>query len=348
MENAHKAEKAHKSHSTHNTSRTDSMRETHHVVVITDVLNLEPDLDPAPFEKFGEVHVFSSIQPADLPRRIPNATILVVNRVPLCAGTLEKLPDLTLICVTGTGTNGVDLAYCASRGIIVSNVRSYCTGSVAQHTFAVLLTLVHRIERYNQYIRSGEFLKAPVFTTLAYPHWELDGERWGIVGMGDIGRRVAAIAGCFGAEVVYYSSSGQDRAPAYSRVSLEELAETSRVVSIHAPLNDQTRGLFDARLIRKMRRDAYLLNLGRGGILDEEALAAALDRGELAGAGLDVLEFEPPREDSPLLRLKNPEKLIITPHTAWVGTGARRRLIAEILSNIQSFTEGTPRNSVTL
>ena len=255
-------------------------------------------------------------------------------------------PALRMVALCSTGVNVVDLDYCREKGIAVANVAGYSTRTVAQHTFAMLFYLMEQLAVYDRYVKAGDYAKSDIFTHFGPPVRELDGKMFGIVGMGAIGRAVAEIAEAFGARVWYYSASGRNNEQPYPQVGLDELLAGSDVVSIHAALTPATKGLIGERELSLMKPSAYLLNLGRGGIVEEGALARALDGKGLAGAGLDVLETEPIRADNPLLKVKEPSRLLVTPHIAWASVEARNRLAAEVAANIAAFQKGERRNRV--
>jgi glycerate dehydrogenase len=250
---------------------------------------------------------------------------------------MDALPDLKLICVAATGMNNIDLDYARERGIKVKNVSAYSTESVAQSTFAMLLHLVSRVPYYDAYVKSGAYSRGKTFTHHGHPFWELNNKRMGIVGLGNIGRRVARIAEGFGMEVVFYSTTGRNNNINYKRFDLDTLMATSDVVSVHAPLTDSTRDLISYEKIKLMRPCAILLNTGRGGIINEEGLARALDEKLIAGAGIDVMTLEPIPAKHPLMRIVDKESILITPHMAWGSIESRSRLIEGIARNIEEF-----------
>ncbi|HIE59592.1 MAG TPA: D-2-hydroxyacid dehydrogenase [Hydrogenothermaceae bacterium] len=315
-------------------------------LVILDAKTLGNDIDLSGFSQFGEVEIFQTTKPEETLERVKDKDIVITNKVIIDKNIIDNAPNLKLICVAATGVNNIDIKYAKQRGIQVRNVAGYSTESVVQHTFAMLFYLLENLRYYDDYVKSGEYAKSDIFTHLGKPFWEVRGKTWGIIGLGTIGRRVADVASSFGANIIYYSTSGVKRKEKYPRVSLEELLKTSDIVSIHAPLNEKTKGLIGYEQIKLMKPTAYLLNLGRGGIVIEEDLAKALDESLIAGAGLDVLEKEPIAEDNPLLKIKNKEKLFITPHIAWTSIEARKTLINEIIENIKAFLEGKDRNRV--
>ena len=315
-------------------------------ICILDAKTLGPDMNLDPLEQWGRLQVYATTAPQETAERIADSEIVISNKVLLNESTLKGASQLKLICVAATGTNNVDLAYTACRGITVCNAAGYSTSSVVQHTFALLFYLLQSPAYYDNYVKSGQYSSNDIFTHLDRPFWELAGRTWGIIGLGTIGRSVADIARAFGCRVIYYSTSDVDRSADYQRTDLDELLREADIISIHAPLNEKTLNLIDAGKFKLMKKNALLLNLGRGGIVNEEELAAALNAGCLAGAGLDVLENEPLKRDNPLLHLDKPEKLLITPHIAWASQEARARLIEEISLNISGFLAGSPRNVV--
>ena len=288
-------------------------------------------------EKQGEFTIYEKTDPTEVIERCKDQDVIITSKVKLTHDVLEQLPDLKLICVAATGLNNIDLKAAEQLNIQVKNVAGYSTESVAQLTFAMLLHLVNRIQYYDAFVKSGAYAKSDLFTHFGPPFWELNGKRLGIIGLGNIGRRVAQIAHSFGMEVVFYSTTGRNNNINYKRFDLDTLLGTSDVISIHSPLSDQTRGLITYEKIHMMRPCAILLNTGRGGIVVEEDLARALNENLIGGAGIDVLEQEPPSADNPLLKLRDKEKLLITPHIAWTSIEARQRLIDKLARNIEEF-----------
>ena len=305
-------------------------------LVLLDAETLGEDLDLSSLKRFGELVVYPRTAPDETLQRIDGAEIVITNKVVLDREILRAAPRLKLVCIAATGMNNVDLEAAKGMGIAVKNVAGYSTPSVVQHTFAMLLYLNEQLAYYDRFVKEGAWSRSGLFTHLGRPFSEVAGKRWGVIGMGTIGSEVARIARAFGADVVYYPTSGIAHEDAYAALELEELLRTSDIVSIHAPLNERTRGLLGAEELALLPQKAVLLNLGRGGIVDEAALAAELERRELY-AGLDVTEREPLPEDSPLLKLKHPERLLVTPHIAWASIEARRRLLQGIVKNIEEF-----------
>ncbi|BDD09714.1 2-hydroxyacid dehydrogenase [Fulvitalea axinellae] len=288
-------------------------------------------------EDLGDFTAYELTAPEDTVARLQGVDVAITNKVVLDAEVISQCPDLKLICISATGMNNVDLDFAKSKGIPVKNVAGYSTESVAQATFAMLLSLANHIRSYDDYVKSGDYTSSPLFTHHAGTIYELNGKRFGIIGLGAIGRRVAKLAEAFGAEVVYYSTSGKNNNQEYASLSLDELLETSDVVSIHAPLNENTDKLIGAQALGKMRNSAILLNAGRGGIVDEEALAEAIDNGKIAGAGIDVFEREPMLAENPLLKVENKDRLVLAPHVAWASREARNKLVSLVSENIKSF-----------
>ncbi len=315
-------------------------------IVFLDAKTLGNDIDLSKLNKFGEVEIYPTTKPDEVIERVKDADIIITNKVVIDKKVIDNAPKLKLICEAATGYNNIDIEYAKQKSIQVRNVAGYSTESVVQHTFAMLFYLLEHLRYYDDYVKSGEYSKSDIFTHIGKPFWEINGKRWGIIGLGTIGRRVAQVATSFGAEVVYFSTSGIKRKENYKQVSLEELLETSDIVSIHAPLNERTKGLIKYPQLKLMKNNAILLNLGRGSIVDENDLARALDENLIAAAGLDVLEKEPIQADNPLLNIKNKEKLLITPHIAWTSIEARQRLFNEIVENIESFLQNIDRNRV--
>ncbi len=308
-------------------------------LVLLDAETLGSDLDLSPLERFGPLTVYERTDPEETAERIRDAEVVITNKVVLDRERLMMATRLRLVCIAATGMNNVDLKAAEGMGIAVKNVAGYSTPSVVQHTFALLLALGEQLGYYDPFVKSGAWSRGGLFTHLGRPFSEIAGKEWGIVGLGTIGGEVARVAEAFGARVSYYATSGTPHSDRWPHRPLEELLERSDILSIHAPLNERTRNLLGPDELARMKTGAILLNLGRGGIVDESALAAELDRRELY-AGLDVTEREPLPEDSPLLRLTHPERLLVTPHIAWASREARVRLLEGIMRNIEEFLDG--------
>jgi len=287
--------------------------------------------------KLGNVQMFDHTMPEQIVERCAGKDVIITNKVMINRGVMDALPALKLICVAATGVNNVDTDYAGQKGIEVKNVIAYSTDSVAQSTFAMLLFLLNRHSYYDAYVKSGAYSRSDIFTHHGPAFWELAGKRFGIIGLGNIGRRVAKIAEGFGMEVVFFSTTGRNNNINYKRFDLDTLLKTSDVVSIHAPLTDSTRNLITYSKLKLMRSCAILLNTGRGGIVNEADLARALNENVIGAAGIDVLEKEPVDPRNPLLKIYDKDKILLTPHIAWASKESRARLIEKIAKNIEAF-----------
>lgn len=296
-------------------------------------------MDLSSYEILGEVVKYDFSTPQEVGSRVQDADVIVLNKVPVNEETIGTAEKLKLVCVTATGTNNLDKEYLDSRGIAWRNVAGYSTESVAQHTFALLFYLLEHLPYYDDYVKSEKYVGDRMFTHFDRKFSEINGMTWGIIGMGAIGRRVAEIAKLFGCRVIYYSTTGKNHQPLYQQVSFEELLENSDIVSVHAPLTKETENLMDENAFARMKKSAIFLNLGRGPIVSEQALAEALNQGQIRAAGLDVLCIEPMSKDNPLRGIKDSDRLMITPHIAWASVEARTRLMEIILGQIREFFE---------
>lgn len=304
------------------------------------------NVDYIKLNEFGQVVYYDLTLKEEIAERIKDANIVLTNKVALNEDNLKEASELELICEMATGFNNIDIKYCKEKNITVTNVSGYSTTTVAQHTFAMLLHLYDNISYFDHFVKSGEYSKHNMFTNIEVPYRDLCGKVWGIVGLGNIGKRVARIAQAFGARVVYYSTSGKNADSDYARVEFESLLKQCDIISIHAPLNEKTEGLFNYEAFTKMKKDAVLINVGRGPIVVDEDLSRALDEEIIGGAALDVFKVEPIPGDNPLLKIKNKERLVLTPHIAWASEEARNRLFADLLENISAFNRGEKRNRV--
>lgn len=314
-------------------------------IVVLDAITLG-NVDFDKLREFGEVILYDKTKAEDVEERIKDASIILTNKVVLNKDNLKDAEKLEIICETATGFNNIDVEYAKSKNIAVTNVAGYSTPTVAQHTFATLLHLYDKIGYYDEFVKSGEYSKSGMFTNLDRPFNDIEGKTWGIIGLGNIGKRVAKIAEAFGAKVVYYSTSGKNNNSDYKRVELDELLSESDIISIHSPLNKNTEGLFNYDNLKKMKKTSVLINMGRGPIVVEEDLAKAIDENIISGAALDVFSVEPMPENSPLLKIKNKEKIVMTPHIAWASIEARERLFNDLIENIKAFYKGERRNRV--
>lgn len=315
-------------------------------IVFLDNHTIGEDIDLSGFLELGNYKSYSTTEEDQVVDRLKDADVAIVNKILLGKDKLSELPSLKLICLTATGVNNVDLEYCKDNNIAVCNVAGYSTSSVTQHTFALLLYLYESLRYYDDYVKKGDYAKSAIFTHLSHPFNELSGKVFGIIGLGTIGRSVATAAEAFGCKVCYHSTSGLNKTTDYDHKDLDTLLSESDIVSIHAPLNKGTYNLITYDKIKLMKKDAILLNLGRGGIVNESDLAMALNDNLIKACGLDVLEHEPILEDNPLNKLKDSSKLLITPHIAWASIEARNRLMGEVFLNIESFFKGDKRNRV--
>lgn len=317
-------------------------------LVILERNSVGTDVDVSCFEKFGEVTCYPNTVAANTSERVKDADIILANKAPLNESTLKDAPNVKLICLLATGFDNVDLAYCKSRGIKVTNVVNYCTSTVAQHTLLLALALSEKIAFYDDYVKSGAYSAQDRFSNFDRTFYDLEGKTWGIIGMGTIGRRVAGLAQAFGCRVIFYSASGKSTCTDYERVEFDTLLQESDILSLHCPLSDRTRGLINKDALSKMKETAILVNVARGPVVDTQALYDALVTDQIAGAGLDVLEQEPMAKDNPLAQIKDSTKLIITPHMAWASLESRTRLVDEVVKNIEAFLAGENRNVVNL
>ena len=306
-------------------------------LVLLDALTLGSDIDLKIFENYGELVVYETTNKEQTLTRIKEADIVLTNKVILDETVLKACERLKLICVMATGTNNVDLEYAKQKGIVVKNVAGYSTHSVAQITFTLLLSLITNSAYYDGYVKSKEWSKSPIFTHLDKAFFEIHGKRWGIIGLGTIGKEVAKIATAFGAKVVYFSTSGANHDTTYEQVSLREILQ-SDIISIHAPLNEKTANLIDKDELALMKKGSVIINVGRGGIINEEALAKAIDEQDIL-AGIDVTQVEPILSSNPLLHVKKKEHLLFSPHIAWASVEARDKLVNLVAKNIEEFLE---------
>jgi glycerate dehydrogenase len=307
-------------------------------IVLLDAKTLGDDLDITVLESFGTLSVYQTTSPEETLERIQNADIIITNKVVISAEMMKATPTLKLICIAATGMNNVDLDAAKAKGIEVKNVAGYSTKSVVQHTFAMALYLLEKMAYYDNVVKDGSWSASGLFTDVSQPFYEISGKKWGIIGLGTIGQEVAKVATAFGAEVSYHSTSGKNLQPVYPHQNLEELLKACDIISIHAPLNDATYNLINENNLSLIKESAILLNLGRGGIINERDLAFELDKRTLY-AGLDVLEKEPLVLNNSLNEIKYQERLLITPHMAWASIEARKKLLEGIVENIEVFME---------
>lgn len=293
------------------------------------------DTSLAEIAALGELVCYPTSTRKEAKERVGDCDVLIINKITVDAELISAAPKLKLICEAATGVNNIDLKAAAERGIPVKNVAGYSTDSVVQETFMHILSLAGNAPYFDASVKSGEYSRGPIFTDVSKPFYELTGKTMGIIGLGTIGTKVARVAEAFGMKVIYYSTSGTSHNRDYPSVPLEVLMKESDVISIHAPYNGRTAGLVGEKELALMKPTAFIVNMGRGGIVDEAALAQAVDSGRIGGAALDVYVREPLPADSPLLRTRHPERFRFTPHTAWASVEARGRLVAAIAANIR-------------
>ena len=315
-------------------------------ILILERNSVGTDIDVSCYEKFGDVDIYPVSVLENAAERIGDADIIINNKVPMNEQTLKNAPNVKLICEFATGYDNVDLEYCKQRNIKVANVVDYCTDMVAQHTFALALYLLEHLRHYDDYVKSGEYAAQPRFSNFDIPFLELAGKTWGIIGMGNIGKKVAHIAKAFGCKVIFHSVTGTSTCTDYDQVSFDTLLAEADILSLHCPLSDLTRDLIDREALKKMKKTAIIINVARGPIINQEALYEALTTQEIAAAGLDVLTKEPIVADNPLAKIRDSKKLIITPHLAWASVEARQRVVDETYKNIEAFLNGEERNIV--
>lgn len=315
-------------------------------IIFADADTLGDDIPLDPFKNFGEVVIYGHTKPEELKERCRGADAVITNKTCINEASLGDNPTIKFVGVTATGTNIIDLEYTNRHHITVTNVKGYSTQSVAQHTFALLFYLLEKCHYYDNYVKSEKYVNDTLFTHFENKFHELYGKTWGIVGLGDIGKQVASISESFGCNVIYYSTSGKNNNPDFTQVDFHTLLEASDIISIHAPLTPATNNLFDAAAFARMKSSAILINVGRGPIVNEDALYQALTDNRIMAAGLDVLSVEPMSRTNPLVRFKDSNRLIITPHIAWATVEARTRLMKEVYQNLEAFLNNEERNVV--
>ena len=312
-------------------------------VVVLDASTLGDDLDLTPLQALGEVKVYQTSTPEEIAIRIADADILMQNKAKLTADLLAKATKLKVICEAATGFDNIDVAYCREHGIAVTNVPGYSTQCVAQITFTLALSLITHLPQYTSFVQSGEYTASGVANRLSPAFCELYGKTWGIVGYGNIGKQVGKIAEAFGCNVIVHKRTPEEGVRC---VDIDTLCRESDVISLHTPLNDGTRGLIGRAQLDMMKKNAILVNVARGAVTDEEAVADALLSGKLAGFGCDVYSAEPFPAGHPIDRIKGLPNVCLTPHIAWGGYETRVRLLDEMIKNAQAFFRGEKRNRV--
>lgn len=305
-------------------------------IVFLDAKTLGKDIDLSSFNSLGEVTIYETTKPEEILIRVQDCDVVITNKVVIDKDIMEN-SKIQLICVAATGTNNIDLNYAKKKGIVVKNVAGYSTASVAQVTISIVFHFIQKLNYYIEYVNKKEWEESDIFTHIDEPFYELENKTWGIIGLGTIGLKVANIAKSFGCKVIYHSTSGMNNNTDFEQTSLKELLKKSDIVSIHSPLNETTYNLINKTNISSLKDGAILINVGRGGIINEEDLANRLDEDKPLYCGLDVLESEPINKNNPLNYIQKKERLIITPHIAWGSVESRKRLVNKIFDNIQSF-----------
>ena len=304
---------------------------------------------PVDYSALGDVTYYANtVTVEEVRERIADADIVVSNKAPMKREALKDAPNVKLICEFATGYDNVDVEYCKERGIKVANVVDYSTDMVAQHTFALALALLEKLPHYDNYVKSGAYSMQDRFSNFDLPFYELAGKTWGIVGMGNIGKKVAKIASAFGCKVIFHSITGKSTCKDYEQVDKDTLLAESDFVSLHCPLSELSRNFIDAQALKKMKKSAILINVARGPVVNNKELYEALRAGEIKAAGLDVIEKEPLEFSNPLSWLRDSNQIIITPHLAWASVEARTRCVNETAENIKAFMRGENRNIVNL
>ena len=309
-------------------------------IVFLDAATIGDDLTYESFEQIGEVVVYPTTSEDEFASHIDGADVVVINKLKLNANNLPMAKNLKLICLAATGYDNVDLDYCRKAGIGVCNVVGYSTQSVAQLTLSMALSLYTHLGEYTDFVRSGEYTKRGLANRLTPVYHEIAGRTWGIVGYGNIGKQVARVAAAMGCRVLVYKRTPVEDAEC---VDFDTICQKSDILSLHVPLNDQTRNLLDAEHIAMLKKDAVVINVARGAVTDEDALAEAILDGKIGGIGVDVYSKEPFGGDHPFNKIKHLENVLLTPHMAWGGYETRVRLLGEIKENIVSFYNGEKR-----
>ena len=313
-------------------------------IVLLDRNSIGFDIDVDLFAKLGDFTYHNTADVETSKTLIKDADVVIFNKTKMNEEILAGAPNVKLLCVTATGFDKIDLEYAQKRGIAACNIKDYSTPAVVQHTFALALSVLEKIRYYDDYVKSGAYSEQMGFSHFEKTYFELQGKTWGIIGLGNIGRGVAKVAEACGCKVIFYSASGSNTTTDYERVDFDTLCAQADILSLHCPLSDKTRGIMNLDAFRKMKETAVLVNVARGPVVNEEDLYIALTEGLIAGAGLDVLSKEPMDKNNSLGKIKDSEKLIITPHMAWASVEARTRCMEEVYRNIEAFTAGEMRN----
>lgn len=295
------------------------------------------DADLTPIKSLGAYTGYETTAPEQIVERSKGFDVVITNKCPMTADVITQLPDLKLICVAATGVNNIDLAAAEKAGVAVMNAKAYSTDAVAEQTLGMAISLLRQFTFFNDYVKSGKYSAADRLFNYERPTFQLRGKHWGIIGLGNIGKRVAELAMAFGCEVSYHSTSGRNDNKEYPQKSLDQLLIDSDIISVHAPLNSDTHNLLDYHQMSLMKRGAILINSARGSIVNEEGLARALNDNLILGSATDVYSTEPMPADNPLTKVKDKHKLLLTPHSAWATKESLQILIGKITDNIKEF-----------
>ncbi|MBR5799906.1 MAG: D-2-hydroxyacid dehydrogenase [Lachnospiraceae bacterium] len=315
-------------------------------IVILERNSVGTDVSVDCIGNYGDVTIYRNTTADDVAEKVKDAEIIIANKAPLNAETLKDAANVKLICEFATGFDNVDLNYCREKGIKVANVVNYSTDAVAQHTFALCFYVLEKLRHYDEYVKSGAYAAQDRFSNFDLPFTELAGKTWGIIGMGNIGKKVAEIAKAFGCKVIFHSITGKSSCTDYEMVDFDTLLKESDVLSLHCPLSDLSRDLMNLEAFQKMKETAILINVARGPVVNDADLCTALNAGYIAAAGLDVTSTEPMKDSNPLSKIMDSNRLIITPHMAWASIEARNRVVSETCKNIEAFLKGEDRNIV--
>lgn len=317
-------------------------------IVMLDRNSIGFDIDVDFFANLGEFEHHNTTDAETSKKLIKDAEVVIFNKTKMNEEMLQAAPNVKLLCVTATGFDNIDLEYAKKRGIAACNIKDYSTPAVVQHTFALALSVLEKLNYYDDYVKSGAYSNQLGFSHFEKTYFELQGKTWGIIGLGNIGKGVAKVAEAFGCKVIFYSASGSNSTTDYERVDFDTLCRESDILSLHCPLSDKTREIMNMDAFRKMKKTAILINVARGPVINENDLYTALTEGLIGGAGLDVLSKEPMEKTNPLAQIKDSDKLIITPHMAWASVEARTRCMEEVYKNIEAFVNGEIRNRLDL
>ncbi|MFA7116651.1 MAG: D-2-hydroxyacid dehydrogenase [Bacteroidales bacterium] len=306
-------------------------------IVFLDAITLGDDVSLEPLKSLGDLTMYDNTSEDQINERIAECEVLIVNKVEIKKDNIDHASKLKLICEAATGIDNIDHEYAKSKNILVKNVKGYSTESVAEVTMMLMLNLAGHGIYFDDFVKSGKYSKSGIFTDVTNPFFELKGKKLGIIGMGSIGQRVAEIATVFGMKISYYSTSGTSHCTKYPSVSINELLAESDIISINAPMNEKTNNLLTYNMLSKMKSTAYIINIGRGGIINETDLVKALNDNKIAAAGIDVFTEEPIGNSHPYLsELKDKSKIILTPHIGWTSLEARNVLINMVADNIRN------------